>query len=82
MERGARDYNKDVNSESGDDTCTSGGKNIGVQQTIGFISSLMIDKMPSLLRHDSSEQLPLLDCVCVCVTKTTNGDLQLSPHVS
>jgi len=28
MERGARDYNKDVSSESDDDTCASGGKNI------------------------------------------------------
>lgn len=41
-----------------------GRKNRWQQQTRGFISSLVIDKMPSLLRHDSSEQLPLLDCMC------------------
>ena len=91
MERVARDYNKDVSSESDDDTCTSGANNIGVQKTIGFIRSLVTklvtDKMPSPIRHDSSEQLPLLDCVyvCVCVRaraiKTTNGDIQISPHV-
>jgi hypothetical protein len=64
--------------------CTSGAKNMWVQKTIGFIRSLVTDKMPSPIRHDSSEKLPLLDCVCVCACaiKTTNRDLQLSPHVS
>lgn len=69
MERGAQDYNKDISSESDDGTYTSARKNIRMQQTIGFISSLVIklvtDKVPSLLRHDGSEELPPLDCVCV-----------------
>jgi hypothetical protein len=46
----------------------SAWKEVWVQQTPGFISSLVIklakDKTSSLLRHESSEQLPPLDYTC------------------
>jgi hypothetical protein len=54
MERGARDYNKDVSSESDYASGTSAGKNRQVQQTIGFISLLVIKLVTdkTFLRHD------------------------------
>jgi len=49
-----------------------------MQQTPGFISSLVIDRITSLLRHDSSEELPPLDWMWGKKTLVETSNFQLS----